>query len=240
MKNLTLFFVFIVLFISCNDGDISPVDVELTPFVVENYSRDARQLYYNELFKNKDHIDRNDAKLNVNGEQEVLKIIQAVYNSKSLERDTVFDIYKIHGYYCYNFNAIYLKVKPDLPAIKKLAEGNIPTGDEELDRILSKYGFESVEKSYGYPEFPWLTLSTKKEYNMIPIEAEFKRLNSVVNAEFNTMCVGDGDNIDLKRKGNTATITFSIGRGDCPAGCVYRRHWEFKVVNGIAQFERSY
>ncbi|GAB6123495.1 hypothetical protein [Dysgonomonas termitidis] len=240
MKNIAFFFTSLILFISCDDNSIPPVSVKLEPFIIENYSADARQLYFNEVFKNPNNPDHNNPELNVDEERKVLEIIQAVYNLQSLERDTVFNIYKIHGYYCYNFNSIYLKVNTALPAIRKLAEGIIPTGDAELDKVLTKYKPESVKPFYGYPEFPWLTITTKKEYNMIPVEAEFRRLKSVLTAEFNNGCVGGGNTIDLERKGNTATIIFSIGEGDCPAGCIYHRYWKFEVTNGMARFMNSY
>jgi hypothetical protein len=43
-----------------------------------------------------------------------------------------------------------------------------PTGNQALDDILSTYGFDSVKTAYSYPNFPWLTIFTKKELTMIP------------------------------------------------------------------------
>ncbi len=36
-----------------------------------------------------------------------------------------------------------------------------------------------------------------------------------------------------------ATQYFSIGRGDCPSGCIYRKYWIFEVANGVARFVGS-
>jgi hypothetical protein len=46
--------------------------------------------------------------------------------------------------------------------------------------------------------------------------------------------------ITLSRDGDSATITFSIGRGDCPAGCIYHKYWEFRVLNDYAEFVKTF
>ena len=209
-------------------------------YVFENYYADAKQLYFDEIIKDTNHPNYNDPELDKSEIEKILKIIQAVYDSRSLERDTVFDIYQIHGYYCYSFNSISLIVNAEFSSIQNLSQGIIPTGDEALDKILAVYAFDSVSTSYGYPQFPWLMIYTKKEYNMIPVEKEFNQLESILIAEHNSGCVGDGNTIQLIREEDSATITFSIGRGDCPAGCIYHRHWEFKVSGGVAKFIKAY
>jgi len=240
LKVILLFAIASIL--SCKKDYSSTLNnpIKLDTFIVNNYSKDAKSLYLKEIISDSSHANFNEPILDTTEITNILKIIQAVYNSKSLQRDTIFNVYKIHGYYCYSFKSITLKVKPDLPEIKNLAIGIIPTGNTDLDNILTKFRFDSVKTSYSYPSFPWLTIYTNNEYNMIPLEKEFSKLPQVDFAEFNKGCVGDGNNISLIRKNNSATITFSIGSGDCPAGCIYHKYWEFKVANGIAEFVRTY
>lgn len=52
--------------------------------------------------------------------------------------------------------------------------------------------------------------------------------------------IGYGNTISLIRNGDSAVITFSIGRGDCYAGCGYLKCWKFKVLDGIAKFVGTY
>ena len=240
-KILTLIF-FALLLLSCEkkEGIIDYDKIELEAFIIENYSYDAKQLYFHELFQDSTHVNYENPIIDNNEVNKILKIIQAVYNTDSPERDTVFDIYQIHGYYCYSFNSICLRVNTELTEIQNLADNVIPTGETSLDNILNTYNFDSVKTSYSYPNFPWLTIYTSDEYNMIPIEKEFANIESVLIAEFNRGCGGDGNTITLTRDDNSAIITFSIGRGDCPAGCIYHKYWEFKVSNGIAKFTRTY
>ena len=177
-KTLPLIILALVL---CNcDKDDKRIDnenIKLEPYIIENYSDDAKQLYFNEIFEDIDHTNYTNPILDDNEINKILKIIQAVYNSDSTERDAVFDVYDIHGYYCYSFNSISLRVNTELPEIKNLANNIFPTGETELDNLLTTYNFDSVKTSYSYPQFPWLTIYTEDEYNMLPKKKSFQILN---------------------------------------------------------------
>lgn len=116
----------------------------------------------------------------------------------------------------------------------------IPTGGSALDQLLNKYNFDTANASTIYPTFPMITIYTSDSYNLIPVLKEFSDLASISDADFDTGCIGDGNTITLERMDESATITFSIGSGDCPSGCLYRTHWEFSVSNGVATFIRTY
>lgn len=231
-----------IFFFGCTKEE-KPIDykqIELTPYIIENYTNDAKQLYMHEIINDSLHVNYYNPILDTNEIDKILKIIQAVYDSDSPERDTVFNVFQIHGYYCYSFNAISLQVQTDDPGIINLSQDSIPTGDLDLDALLATYHFDSVKTFYSYPNFPWLTIFTKDEYNLTPLEDEFEEIESVFIAEFGKGCVGDGNTITLIRNNSSATITFSIGSGDCPAGCIYHKYWEFEVTNGVATFVQSY
>ena len=242
MNKIIYILILALVVYSCESDDtlIGYDEIDLKPFIIDNYTRDAKQLYMNEIFHDNNHVNFDNPIIDSKEVNKILKIIQTVYDSNSPERDTVFNLYEIHGYYCYSFNSLMLKVKTELSEIKNLSNEIIPTGNANLDNILSLYNFESVETAYSYPDFPWLTIYSINEYNMIPLVKEFSDLSSVLIADFQKGCVGDGNNISLIRSTNSATITFSIGRGDCPAGCTYHKYWEFNVQNGKAEFVKSY
>jgi len=243
MRKLLLLIALPLFMISCEDeveNILGVENIELSSFIIENYSNDAKQLYFHEVFQDSDHPNYNDPMLDENEVYEILKILQAVYNLDSPESDLVFEEYQIHGYYCYGLNTINLKVDTRSEEIINLVEGITPTRNPNLDNLLNIYSFDSVRTSYSYPRFPWLTIYTKNEFNMIPIEQELMNVESVEVAEFNKGCIGDGSTIELIRSETFVTVTFSIGSGGCPAGCINREHWEFKVSNGIAEFIRTY
>lgn len=216
-------------------------EIELESYIIENYSNDAKQLYLHEIFQDSTHPNFEKSIIDNNEINKILKTIQAVYNLNSPERDSVFLKHKIHASYCFSSNSISLRVKTGLPEIKNLATNIIPTGESSLDEILSSYNFDSVKTAYDYPSFPWLTLyANNNEYNMIPIERKFAKIESVEIADFNKGCIGDGNNISMSRNGDSTVVTFSVGSGDCPAGCIYHKYWEFIVSYGTATFVRTY
>lgn len=242
MKRILPLLLLTILLYQCTSEDMSPScdDISLDPFIVENYSDDALNLYFHEITQDESHPNYSNPELDSDEIEKILKIIQAVYNSDSPERDTVFDVHKIHGYYCYSFNSVNFKVDAKRSEIENLATNVIPTGDAYIDNLLTTYGFDTVRTSYGYPQTPWITLYTDGEYNMIPIKKAFVKSDAIEGDDTNEFCIGDGDGIGLRRSGDSATITFSIGRGDCPAGCFYHRYWEFSVKDCQAKFVRVY
>ena len=242
MKKLFPILLFTLFLTGCDNENENTGynDPELDKYILENYLHDAKQLYLHEIFNNKNHPNYNNPTIDKREVVKILKIIQAVYFSTTAERDSVFEKYQIHGYYCYGLNHLYLKVNTESPAIKKLTSNEFPTGNPSLDKILYTYHFDSTRTFYSYPDFPWLVLFTSHEYNMIPLEEKFESIESIESAELEKGCVGDGNTITLQRNAGSATITFSLGAGDCPAGCIYHKYWEFEVSNGTAMFIRTY
>ena len=244
MKKMILVTLLIAL-IGCNkessDKNFIEYDkIVLTQYIFDNYYEDSRQLYMNEIMLDSTHNNFNNPEINESEVTNILKIIQAVYNIDIPERDTVFNIYQIHSRYCYSFNEISLEVIPEIPEIQNLSSGIIPTGEPDLDNLLSMYVFDSVRTYYNYPDFPWLSIYSQNEYNLIPLLKKFSSLEPVLITDFNKSCIGDGNNITLIRTEESAIITFSIGTGDCPAGCLYHKYWVFEVTEGVASFIETY
>ena len=229
-------YLIIILFviISCekDDGIIGYDKIEIEPYILDNYYIDAKYLYLDEIVHDSTNVNYNNPIIDETEITQILKIIQAVYNSNSSERDTVFEVYDIHKLHCYSFNSIYLEVLNESPEITNLINHVFPTGNSQLDDILTTYNFDSV-KYYSSSVFPLLILHTNNEYNLVPIEQEFSEIESIQiagsNKDISCTDTDFGDNISLKRNSNSAVITFGIGRGDCPSGCISQKHWEFKV-----------
>ncbi|NWJ52354.1 MAG: hypothetical protein HXX14_15970 [Bacteroidetes bacterium] len=232
-----IFILFIFVLLGCKKWNITTVDnIKVSSFILTNYLVDATHLYVREINNDVNHPNYNIAVLDSTEINKILSAFQAVYNLKSQESDTVFNIRNIHALRCFSLNSIGLNVDPKAPEIIKLVNGTRPTGDPKLDGLLNTYQFDSIKKSYNYLKFPWISIYTKKSLNLVPIINSLKQLPYVPIAENNGGCF-DGNDIILKRDGTKIMIDFSIGEGDCPAGCTYRRHWIFSVENGIAKFK---
>ncbi len=238
MKQLICSILFLFM-LGC-DEQLPEIELaEIDPYIQEANFDDAVELYIREILANPKHFNYNNPKLNETELNEILSIFQAVYNLEIPETDTVFNFYNIHALKCNGTKSIVMHVNSESPEIIKLANGEIPTGNKQLDYLMETYEFDSVRTSYSYPQFAWLSVNTDNTYNLLPIINEFEKIPSIVLAENNGGCF-DGNNILLERGDDKTTIDFSIGRGNCPAGCIYRKHWIFGVENSLARLVKVY
>ncbi|MCH8331540.1 MAG: hypothetical protein IH946_09210 [Bacteroidetes bacterium] len=116
-----------------------------------------------------------------------------------------------------------------------LEKGIIPTGNPELDDIINRYQFDSVNNVLSNQGSETIVLVSNLDLNMHPIVKEMEELGPILNADFFDGHF-DGNNIRLKRFPKHSILTFSIGRGDCSLGCFYHRYWEFRIAGNIAEF----
>lgn len=231
----------LLLLTGCRENMVMSLDeLELSPFITENYTYDARQLYFREILADSTHPDYNNPVIDSLKVDRILKIFQAVYNSGSSESNTVFNHYRIHVFSFFSFSSLQIKVDPELPEIQNLSQAIIPTGEPELDQLLETWHFDSVRSSPWYPDNPWLTLKTCEKYNMLPVAEAFRELRSVTSATICGYVFGDGNDISLTMDGEDAFIIFSTGEGDCPSGCTEHTFWEFAVRDGRARFIKTY
>ena len=247
MKRIFLLPLILIFLFSCDKYEPDPIaespNFLLDTFIVNNYKYDAIQLYLEDVSSDTTNPQYNNPELDSTKIDEILKIIQAVYNVNSIVRDTIFNIYQIHKTFCYSYNHISLKVDTNSPEISNMVNGIIPTGDVDLDYLLTTFRFDSIRTFYGYPDFPWLTLFSKGEYNMIPVGSMFNQIPSIIIADVAEGCFPGAEgvtNISYTKYSNYSTIIFSQGFGDCPAGCFYHERWEFEVSNNKAEFIRKF
>jgi hypothetical protein len=246
---LILFCLLTVLFYSCQKDlqfdyyhdSIILDSVRLDTFILNNYYHDAKLLYCNEIYQDSTHLNRNNPILDTAEITRVLKIIQSIYSINSPETNIIFNNFKIHTRLSISFNSFYIKVQTNQPEIVNLANSKIPTGNQKLDNLISTFGFDSVKTFYGYPDFPWMTLYSRNEYNLIPIVNMFSKIPSIILTDMEKGAgIGDGNTITMTRFKNLARVIFSIGDGDCPSGCIYHKYWEFQVSDNKAKFIKSY
>lgn len=224
----------LLIFCGCEKQQGPIVDfasIKLDTFIVNNYTRDARLLYFNEIYTDTNHINRNKPTFDTSEITKILKLFQVVYNLGSQESKTVFETYKIHVFCGFSFNQIDLKVDPNLPDIKNMINKTFPTGNQILDSLLTTYRFDSIVKDRSYPEYTWFNLYSREELNMIPIVKKFNENPSINLAVIVNRCGGDGPTINLTRSDNSAILTFIYAWGDCPAGCGNAKYWEFRITD---------
>lgn len=246
-----LSFIFILLvFVACTKQEATPETKQETlsdtergladdcrevtsDFIKENYLKDAKILYNREIASNPNHPNYNTPEFDKREIDKILGIIQEVYNLTTAERNLVFEQHKIHALPNHSFKSVIIKASQSALEIENLIKGTIPTGNAALDEVLIKYGFNDVKVLSTNPSSHTIVLQSSEEYNLIPIINKLKGTASITYAEVDGFA-GDGNNIKLSQGDNdTLTIEFSIGWGDCTAGCINRKNWKFEVVKCV-------
>lgn len=155
--------------------------------------------------------------------------LSAVFHDQGTERDSVFDIYCVHHYSCWELNytigQMYVYLEENAPWESNWVSGDISTDDIFLDSILARHGFDEIQYSSLLNSF---TIETDMHLNLNAL-ATILEGHEYIEAAGIKGCYGDFSRIVYSTEGGETTFDFSIAWGDCPAGCIYRHHWGFTV-----------
>jgi len=151
-----------------------------------------------------------------------------VYNATALPaRDTVVDVYRIHAMGPAT-RSLLLQLLGNEPWVQHLARREIPTGDPTVDTLLTRYSL-SVGSAYTMQNGDvLLTLAPPEPLNIQALAGLFHGITGVRFAEPNNL-VGDGNDMSGLIHGSRVLLDYSVGYGDCPAGCIARRFYHFAV-----------
>ena len=152
-----------------------------------------------------------------------------VYNAAALPaRDTVVDVYNIHTFGSPTTRSLMLQLLGTEEWVQRLARREITTGNAEVDTLLARYSL-SVGSVYTMSNGDvLLTLGPPEPLNIKALAMRFVGIIGVRFAEPNGL-VGDGNNISGSIDESRLLLDYSIGYGDCPAGCIGRRFYHFAV-----------
>jgi len=160
-----------------------------------------------------------------------------VFNADGLSaRDTVVDVYRIHTFGQPETHRLLLQAAADQAWVQRLVNGELPTGNARVDRLLEDYG---LSLDWKYP------LSTSNEMlivlraadalNVAALAHLFDGVAGLRYSEPDGMA-GDGNDIRALR-GAPILLDYSVGYGDCPAGCIARRTYHFAVhADGTVEY----
>lgn len=96
-----------------------------------------------------------------------------------------------------------------------------------LDALNAEYGPVKITSTMA--SINLVSLYFQQRYNPEFLAPLYAAAEGVEYATLN-MLMGDGSNIEISDSG----YVFSLGWGDCPAGCTERHNWVFTVVDGVA------
>ncbi|MBK0403710.1 T9SS type A sorting domain-containing protein [Adhaeribacter sp. BT258] len=168
----------------------------------------------------------------------VLHALLAVYNANLAARDTVVSLLNIHTFPSPVMNSIVISAYGNLPWMQQLQLGNMNTGDAYVDHLITQYQL-TFDRTFTIFN-PIVVLKSGSNYNIRALSNMFETLNGVQYAVPNSYA-GDGNNIQDSIYADHVELTYSLGWGDCPSGCINRRFWKFKVYyDCTVEFVGSY
>jgi hypothetical protein len=161
----------------------------------------------------------------------------AVYNATVLPaRDTVVDVFDIHTFGNPPTRGVYLWALLSEPWVERLSRGEIPTGNPDVDAILARYGLSFTGAHILYEGDVLITLQSPEARNMDALAPLFRGFAGVKYSEPNVMG-GDGNDIEGTVDRSRVVLAYSVGTGDCPAGCIHRRYYRFAVEpDGMVEY----
>lgn len=167
-------------------------EVQLSVFSNADDSEIDESTKANYLYMASHFAPRNDN--NIELPQEIIdKYYDAfisLYNAQELYcRDSILDVYKSHFHWTadtYDFiSYIYLEVDSNETWYQKWIEGNIMTGNNGIDVIMTTYNFETVSYYNNAPYFYYLYTDADTSYWLNDYGQQYFRLssNNYVNME---------------------------------------------------------
>ncbi len=155
----------------------------------------------------------------------MLKALSSVFNATQyLERDTVTECLDILAAGSpFSPTGLTMTADTSFSWAKKLHQGVFPTGNSIVDDLLYRYqlrktGSYQLGKFFFFFESAELlnTVALAKRFNIIP--------GVYANANGG---IGDGNDILIDTITGGLQLTYVVGWGDCPAGCIFERRWSF-------------
>jgi hypothetical protein len=105
--------------------------------------------------------------------------------------------------------------------------GEERTGNAEVDDVMETYGLR-VRAYHDWSFSHVAVLEAEEPLNLLALGRVLERMDGVRYTEPNGMA-GDGPDIRAHVGDGFVRLDYSIGWGDCPSGCIYRRYWRFTV-----------
>lgn len=149
----------------------------------------------------------------------------------ALQADSIFNIYcihtKPHGFINYSLR---VKVDSSLPWTTAWRHLNATTGYAALDAFMSRYNFTVVAydtlSSHEYLRH-FATITTNRAINTKAFADSLALFTGISQVNFNFVA-GDGNRIIYTRD-TVSHFVFTLGWGDCMAGCTSTKQWQYSV-----------
>lgn len=158
-----------------------------------------------------------------------------VHNFDHPARDSVVEIYRIRPP-TWPLYEVIVGIDTTHEWTRAWREGVALTGNRAVDDLVEAYELEI--KRVGFFG-DWVTLRAGRALNTVALSARLKEITGVRYAEPNGVG-GDPPDIRARDLGTEWELTYRLGYGDCPSGCIQEHFWIFSVsTSGRVSFSGS-
>lgn len=196
---------------------------ELTDSLAAAYRADATVLAVRELRKTEpEAVEIPEALV-----EELYQALAAVWALDHPARDSVVERYAVHAFPDVSLSELFVGAEGGVAWIDRWLAGESPTGEPTVDSLILEFGLRITE-AYSFGPQPLVVIEAGRPLNTAALARLLEPLPGVRYAE-SVGSGGDGDDIRAVRSDGGWRLDFSVGYGDCPAGCIHRRVWRFRV-----------
>lgn len=193
--------------------------------VTKLYWRDATALAIRELRKGK-APEQQEIEVPAALIQEIYDALIAVHRATALAaRDSVVSMFGIHTFP--EAQELIVGVDPTRAWTHAWANGVLETGNVAIDSLVARYGL-TLRRYFAWSSRPAALLGRTWVLNVTALATRFEGIDGVRYVEPDAFA-GDGSDIRAERSAGGWRLEFSLGFGDCPAGCTGRHDWSFTV-----------
>jgi hypothetical protein len=200
--------------------------VEMREVMSHPYGADALHLTVRELQKGRAPAEQ-AIEIPPGLLSELFRALAAVYDAAGMPaRDSVIELYQVHAHP--EPQELLVAVDSTTPWVRAWSRGERLTGNAAVDALLEEYGL-ALERYYPWHHSHTALLATTRPLNVVALATRFAGIDGIAHATPNRR-MGDGDDITAERSGGGWRLEYSVGWGDCIAGCIHRRMWSFFVA----------
>ncbi|MBV6506485.1 MAG: hypothetical protein ILNGONEN_02062 [Syntrophorhabdaceae bacterium] len=226
------------VFVSCTDHVIAPVEYTVMSSADESIVPDAWREKYREdavrlalrQINAAGGPASDEVELPVDLVRTFYDALIQVYNATMIPaRDSVVSIYPIHTFPSPELHRLIVVVDSTKPWVQAWRRGERLTGNPQIDQLLETFGLQ-LDYYYPGPGSPMAILRSTRPLNLSALAERFTGIDGVNYAGPDGV-VGAGNDIKASFYGSDWQLDYSLGWGDCPAGCTARHFWRFHIYS---------
>jgi hypothetical protein len=235
---LTFLLGFCLIVTSCTEHIISPIeytamssadDSSVPELWRETYRDDAARLALRQIHAT-DGLANDEVELPAELVRTFYQRLIYVYNAESIPaRDSIVSLYSIHTFPSPELYRLIVMVDSTKSWVQAWRRGERLTGNSEIDLLIEMFDLQ-LEQYYSGPGSPMAILRAARPLNQAALAKRFAGIDGVNYAEPDGV-IGDGNDIEAFSTNSYCRLDYSLGWGDCPAGCTARHFWRFRVYS---------